>query len=205
MRWLDTYKLEQRAKKQSLIIEICKRYNSVSPSDEDLDEYVLELKKLSIPQLKKVLAAPVNVDGKTGFLGWFKSLSKRNRFLVTMFNRNGTVSHYVIDSKTRTFNVKSKTYGIQKELAKLNTTYNMVNFLYLEDIPLPLNFDVINEKILPIDAAAFKHIVKMEYAEMLANVSKVKDMIKLAALFAGVAALLGLVILLILVNEFNLI
>lgn len=205
--WLGAYRLEQRAKKDKLVNEVIARFEKHEPSAQEIADYYSELKKLSLRDLKHVLEAPERLDDKVKLLERLKGLDKRKRFVVTMLNRNNTVSHYVVSKSSRVFTIKKKTYFFDSKSARFNTTYNMLGLIYHEDITSPLSIEIEEGVLqkLKVDAEAFRQVVKMEYAEMLANVSKVKDLIKFAVVFGGIASLEGLVIIVILVNQFNLI
>lgn len=170
-------------------------YERTKPTKQQVDDYKLELSRLKLKELKTLLQ-PLQPKGKLKILDrMFFILSKKKRLLVTFYNTNGTVSNYCIHKKGRTFKLDNCTYCIHMETARLHVTYKIMNLVYMEGIPLPVDIHAQKDKVSlqVVDSAVLTKILRMEYVSMLAQVGKVKDALNIILILAGVSALASVV------------
>ena len=173
-------KYEIEFKKSKLIDEIIKDFEKLKPNKQEVEEYKTELKKLKINEVKLIKNNPVPMTiPRLKVNSFIKKLNKKNALLIHMYRKNGTIDHFVISVKKRSFDIKNNKYMVDLNCTTFDTTYKLQSLSYHENVVMPFKVsNVKNNELIQCDPEQFKVLFKFEYVQLLANITQVKDLIK---------------------------
>lgn len=180
---------KEKVLKDKMIDSVIENFQTLKPKKGMVEEYRKELETLKPSELKhlvkKMDAMPV-----INFASKLRKLRKAKAILIHMTNHNGTVIHMIISRYSRYFVYKKSSYVLDREKQYQDLNYKMNCYYYIEGCPVPYKVDNVKGKAeLTLDSKAMKTVIKMEYVELLAKISKVKDLIMFAVVMSGISAL----------------
>ena len=131
---------------------------------------------------------------KFGFVNWFKyKFMKKKIILTRMYLRSGKLIERFVSATGNFFEYKKETYFITKDDMIYNTRYKLMELVYYQGIPEPVNVSVRKNFHPRIDSSALSKAIKFEYAKNLLSASKLQKNVDLALLFSALSMVASII------------
>ena len=168
-------------------------------SDEQIEKYRESLRSLKDKELKKLSDHAKKTFIQYKVLDKVKKLfGKKKTILVTLFRKNNTVTHHVIDSRLKSFKIEDREYIVEISVGRQNLDNKMFALYYFEDIPVPLKvtdkgYDFLNSETV-------KQVFDLKYLQAMTQVADLEKFFKLSLLMSG-GAVVGVIIVIVILLQ----
>jgi hypothetical protein len=151
-----------------------------------------EVPNYHLPQVEDGSVTPVKV-GQNMSRGDNLKLAKNptSSYVITMLFGNGTMEHYVIETKENFFILNKKRYHLNKTLGWYDVNFKNNRLIYFEEYVEPIEHGVKfdgDKTFLYITPSNMQPVMEMEYVKILSQSAELTKWLKIL-IFIGIASL----------------
>lgn len=150
---------------------------------EDYEKLLKDLENLEIPKVPITQPKMVKRNAKIRIKDKFRLVTKPTKtFLATMLFGNGTIKHFIVDSKDDFFKYDKKKYHLNKDDSWYDVNFHQSRLFYYEDYVEPLTKSIHCEgdtAYLKVTPRNVEPMLEQEFIKVLAESQQLTKWIKM--------------------------